>query len=72
MATITLKYDARNTNTKNLIDSLVNMGIFIIEKKEEDTQYSETFIKKIHNAETNVRKGKTTKINPNKLWESIQ
>ncbi len=71
MATITLKYDARNINVKNIINGLINMGVFEVETTEKP-HYNTSFVNKIKVAEQNVKKGNTTKINPNKLWESIQ
>ena len=35
MATITLHYDARNTNVKILLDSIVNLGLATIEKTKK-------------------------------------
>ena len=35
MATITLNYDARNTNVKMLLNSIVNLGLASVEKPKK-------------------------------------
>jgi len=35
MATITLNYDARNTNVKKLLNSIVNLGLATVEKPKK-------------------------------------
>lgn len=35
MATITLNYDERNTNVKTLLNSIVNLGLATVEKKQK-------------------------------------
>jgi hypothetical protein len=51
-------------------------GIEIIETdskklKKEDSIYSPEFIAKIKKAEENIKKGKTTRLNPEDIWGSI-
>lgn len=51
-------------------------GIEIIENdskktKKEESFYSAEFIEKIKKAEDNIKKGKTTRLNPEDIWGSI-
>lgn len=51
-------------------------GIEIIEadskkNKEEESFYSPEFVAKIKKAEANIKKGKTTRLNPEDIWGSI-
>ncbi|MCD0466701.1 DUF2683 family protein [Flavobacterium sp. ENC] len=51
-------------------------GIEIIEtdskkNNEEESFYSAEFVAKIKKAEANVKKGKTTRLNPEDIWGSI-
>lgn len=51
-------------------------GIEIIETdsekiKKEDNLYSSEFVAKIKKAEENIKKGKTTRLNPEDIWGSI-
>jgi DNA-directed RNA polymerase beta' subunit len=51
-------------------------GIEIIETdskklKKEDSIYSPEFVAKIKKAEENIKKGKTTRLNPEDIWGSI-
>lgn len=50
-------------------------GIEIVEDdskvKKEESFYSAEFIAKIKKAEDNIKKGKTTRLNPEDIWGSI-
>ncbi|URM37269.1 DUF2683 family protein [Flavobacterium anhuiense] len=51
-------------------------GIEIIEtetkkSKKEEKFYSAEFVEKIKKAEENIKKGKTTRLNPEDIWGSI-
>lgn len=52
-------------------------GIEIIETssskkiKKEESIYSPEFVAKIKKAEENIKKGKTTRLNPEDIWGSI-
>lgn len=51
-------------------------GIEIVENdsemlKEEESLYSPEFVAKIKKAEENIKKGKTTRLNPEDIWGSI-
>lgn len=51
-------------------------GIEIIEtdskkNNEEESFYSPEFVAKIKKAEANIKKGKTTRLNPEDIWGSI-
>ncbi|KAF2514196.1 DUF2683 family protein [Flavobacterium foetidum] len=51
-------------------------GIEVVEtdskkNKKEDGFYSAEFIEKIKKAEENIKKGKTTRLNPEDIWGSI-
>lgn len=67
MATITLKYNARNSIASSLIDSIKKSGVFQI---QEDTAvkkspYDPEFVKKIERS----RASKGKKINLEDLWK---
>ena len=67
MATITLKYNARNSIASSLIDSIKKSGVFQI---QEDTTvkkspYDPEFVKKIERS----RASKGKKINLEDLWK---
>ena len=70
MATITLKYNARNSIASSLIDSIKKSGVFQI---QEDTAvkkspYDPEFVKKIERS----RASKGKKINLEDLWTSVR
>ena len=67
MATITLKYNARNSTASSFIDSIKKSGVFQI---QEDTTvkkspYDPEFVKKIERS----RASKGKKINLEDLWK---
>lgn len=74
MTTITIKINERTKVGKAfmaLIEafSKEKKGIEII--SEEKSPYNPEFVAKIRRAEKNVRDGKTIRIDPNNVWESI-
>lgn len=51
-------------------------GIEVVEQSygqvnEEPSIYSAEFIEKVKKAEENIKKGKTTRLNPDDIWGSI-
>jgi hypothetical protein len=83
MTTITLKIDKRTKAGKAFLamteSFLQNVeGIEIVENlgnfdrvNEGQNPYNPEFIAKIKKAEANIKKGKTTRLNPDDIWGSI-
>lgn len=73
MTTITLKINEKSQAGKMLKDLI---EFFSKDKNDveiiiEDSPYHPEFVKKIKEAEEHIKDGKTTRINPEKVWESI-
>jgi len=73
MTTITIKINERTKagkTLKSLIElfSKENKGVEIVEEKNP---YSLEFLEKVKRAEENIKNGKTTRIDPKNIWESI-
>jgi hypothetical protein len=81
MTTITIKFDKRTKAGKAFMAMSETFfknvqGIEIIEEdskklKKEKSPYSPDFVAKIKKAETNIKKGNTTRLNPDDIWGSI-
>lgn len=71
MAIITLEYNGQDGSIKKVLEGLISSGIFR-EVKSEKSPYNKAFINKIQNAEHNIKEGKTKKIDPDNLWESLK
>lgn len=83
MTTITLKINERSKAGKAFLamteSFLKNVeGIEIVENlgnfdrvNEEQIHYNPEFVSKIKKAEANIKKGKTTRLNPDDIWGSI-
>ena len=67
MAIITLEYNGQDGSIKKVLEGLISTGIF-----REKSPYNKAFINKIQNAEHNIKEGKTKKIDPDNLWESLK
>lgn len=66
MAVITLRYDGRNSTARKMLETILNNGLFTIEKKETDTyHYDPKFVEKIRRSEKSVGK----KIDTADLWK---
>ena len=65
MAIITLEYNGQDGSIKKVLEGLISTGI-------EKSPYNKAFINKIQNAEHNIKEGKTKKIDPDNLWESLK
>lgn len=80
MTTITLKIDKRTKAGKAFMAMSESFfqnveGIEIVENNskeiEKEYSYSPEFIAKIERAEANIKKGNTTRLNPDDIWGSI-
>lgn len=82
MTTITIKINERTKAGKAFLAMSETFfrgveGIEIIEtdskklKKDVTSHYSPEFVAKIKRAEANIKKGKTTRLNPEDIWGSI-
>ncbi|MDN3672079.1 hypothetical protein QWY99_03220 [Flavobacterium branchiarum] len=81
MTTITIKINERTKAGKAFLAMSETFfkgveGIEIIETdsekiKKSESVYSPEFVKKIKKAEANIKKGKTTRLNPEDIWGSI-
>ena len=70
MATITLKYNARNSIASSLIDSIKKSGVFQIQEETtvKKSPYDPEFVKKIERS----RASKGKNINLEDLWTSVR
>lgn len=82
MTTITLKIDERSNKGKAFLEFAKTFftnekEVELVESDSKITKaasesiYSKAFIAKIKRAETNIKNGKTTRLNPNDIWGSI-
>jgi hypothetical protein len=81
MTTITLKINERTKAGKAFMAMSETFfknveGIEIIETdskklKKTESPYSPEFVAKIKKAEANIKKGNTTRLNPDDIWGSI-
>ncbi len=65
MATITLKYDGRNTIARKTIEYVLSLGLF--EKEDKDT-YNPEFVKMVLDADKN---DKRYRVDPDNVFESL-
>ncbi len=65
MATIILKYDARNTLAKKTLNYILSLGVF---EKQEVKPYNPKFVNKILKSE---KKDKRHRVNPENVFESL-
>lgn len=70
MTTVTIKIKEQNKEAKALLEYLKKLPFVEIEKKEK-SPYNPEFVEKIKKAEEDIKKGKTTRLNPENVWESI-
>jgi len=67
---ITIKIDPRSKEAKAFLEYLKELPFVQIEKKD-NTDYSPEFTSKIKKGETDIKNGKTTRLNPDNIWENI-
>ncbi len=79
MATINLGGRVKEDDTKmserefySMLDKAKKSKVKRLTPTEQKKLFNTSFVNKIKVAEQNVKKGNTTKINPDKLWKSIQ
>ena len=66
MATITLKYDTKNSIATSLIEAIRKSGVFEIEEKQtQESEYDPKFVEKIERS----RKSKGKSIKTEDLWK---
>ena len=65
MATITLKYNARNSLASNLIATIKSSGVFQIQEEKKQNSYDPKFVAKIERSMSS--KGKAIKTED--LWK---
>ena len=66
MATITLKYDTKNSIATSLIEAIRKSGVFEIEEKQtQESEYDPKFVEKIERS----RKSKGKSIKTDDLWK---
>ena len=82
MTTLTIKINESSKKGKAFLEFAKTFfddekDVEIIESESEKTKaatevvYSKAFIDKIKKAEANIKKGKTTRLNPDDIWGSI-
>ena len=69
MAEITLKYDAKNSIAKAIIDLIYNVGVFEVEKNEDECPYDKKFIAKIEKSRKEYKDGKYEILEVEDLWK---
>jgi len=67
---ITIKIDTGSKQAKAFLEYLKELPFVQIEKIENE-DYSAEFISKIKKGETDIKNGKTTRLNPENIWENI-
>ncbi len=65
---LTINIDTRKKDAKVFLEYIKSLSFVSFPKKEN---YNKEFVKKIKDAEKEIEKGNTTRINPNNVWESI-
>ena len=78
MTTLTIKINARSKKgkaflafTKSFVKNDKDIEIVETEDVEEKSPYNPEFVAKIKKAEAAIKKGNTTRLNPNDIWGSI-
>jgi hypothetical protein len=56
MATITLEYNARAKGVKNILDGLLELGVFKVKPTENEETYHPEFVKMIKEADAAPKK----------------
>jgi hypothetical protein len=67
---ITIKINPRSKQAKAFLEYLKVLPFIQIEEKEK-INYSNEFASKIKKGEADIKKGKTTRLNPDNVWENI-
>lgn len=67
---ITIKINPRSKQAKAFLEYLKVLPFVQIEEKDK-TSYSPEFASKIKKGEADIKKGKTTRVNPDNVWENI-
>lgn len=67
---ITIKINPRSKQAKAFLEYLKVLPFIQIEEKGK-TNYSAEFSEKIKKGETDIKKGKTTRLNSDNVWENI-
>jgi len=73
MATITLNYNARSIQAKNMLKVILAMGVFNIDessyaKKLKSSLYGDEFSNKIDESERQFKEGKFRTIKTSDIW----
>jgi len=55
MATVTLKFNPRNSIARKTLDYIISLGVFTIDEKDENP-YNQEFVEKIRKSETEPSK----------------
>ena len=67
---ITIKIDPRSKQAKAFLEYLKVLPFVQIENKE-NPDYPPEFTSKIKKGEEDIKGGKTTRLNPDNIWENI-
>ncbi|MCW4470762.1 hypothetical protein OGH69_17450 [Flavobacterium sp. MFBS3-15] len=67
---ITIKINPRSKQAKAFLEYLKVLPFVQIEEKDK-SGYTPEFTDKIKKGEADIKKGKTTRINPDNVWENI-
>ncbi len=66
---LTINIDTRKKDAKVFLEYIKSLSFISFPEKE--TKYDKEFVKRIKEAEKEIEKGNTIRINPNNVWESI-
>lgn len=67
MATITIRYDARNASAKRLLEFLRTLSFIKIEE-DPDTEISPEMAAKIKRGEADIRDGRCVTVRASDIW----
>lgn len=67
---ITIKINPRSKQAKAFLEYLKVLPFVQIEEKD-NVSYNPEFTEKIKKGEADIKQGKTTRINPDNVWENI-
>ncbi len=68
---ITIEIDSRRKEAKAFLEYIKSLSFISFPKNEQTPKYNPQFVQKLKEAEKEVEKGNTFRINPDNVWESI-
>ncbi len=68
---ITIQIDSRRKEAKAFLEYMKSLSFISFSKTEKEPKYDPEFVKMLEEAEKEIEKGNTVRINPDNVWESI-